>query len=50
MTISSIEPYATAAFEVRPGVAFHEWRAEDARLAYAADSPGRGWSDQGIAF
>ena len=50
VTVSSIEPYATVAFEVRPGVAFREWRGEEADVAYAADSPGPGWSDQGIAF
>ena len=49
-TVSSLEPYATAAFELRPGVAIHEWRGAQDAVAYAAASPGSGWSDQGIAF
>lgn len=49
LTVSSIEPYATAAFEVRPGVPFREWRAAS-DVVYAAASPGADWSDQGIAF
>ena len=47
---SSIEPYATAAFELRPGVAIHEWRDAKTPIAYAAASPGNGRSDEGIAF
>ncbi len=49
-TVSSLEPYATAAFELRPGVAIHEWRGAKNATMYAAASPGSGWSDEGIAF
>ncbi len=50
VTVSSIEPYATAAFELRPGVAIHEWRDAHDAATYAAVSPGGGRSDEGIAF
>ena len=50
VTVSSIEPYATVAFELRPGVAIHEWRGAHDAMAYSTASPGGGWSDQGIAF
>jgi Domain of unknown function (DUF4185) len=50
VTVSSIEPYATAAFELRPGLAFREWLAKGGDVAYAVNQPGREWSDQGIAF
>lgn len=50
VTVSSIEPYATAAFEIRPGVAVHEWRGPRDAIAYAPAAPGKGWSDQGVAF
>ena len=50
VTASSIEPYSTTAFEVRPGAAIHEWRGPEHAVAYAEASPGGGWSDQGVAF
>lgn len=50
VTVSSIEPYATVAFELRPGAAIHEWRGARDAIAYAVLAPGGGWSDQGIAF
>ena len=34
-TVSSLEPYATAAFELRPGVAIHEWRGAKNAITYA---------------
>jgi hypothetical protein len=49
-TVSSIEPYETNVFELRPGTAMREWRGPREAVAYAASSPGKGWSDQGIAF
>ena len=50
VTASSIEPYSTTAFEVRPAVAIHEWRGAHDAVAYAASSPASGSSDQGVAF
>ena len=50
VTISSIEPYATAAFEMRLGAEIHEWRGPHDAIAYAPRAPGNGWSDQGVAF
>ncbi len=50
VTVSSIEPYATAAFEIRLGAEIREWRGPHDATAYAPDTPGSGWSDQGVAF
>ncbi len=50
VTVSSIEPYSTTAFEVRPATGIHEWRGTRDAVAYGATSPGKEWSDQGVAF
>jgi hypothetical protein len=50
MTISSQKPYDVTLIELHMGTAIHAWRSADGVLRYAAESPGDGSEDAGVAF
>ncbi len=50
VTFSGQKPYDVSLVELHFGVAIHEWRAAGGDLRYAAASPGRDYTDTGVAF
>ncbi len=48
-TLTRMDLYQAIVHELTLGTAIHEYRREDA-FRYAAESPGEGWTDEGVAF
>ncbi len=49
-TFSSQQPYDVQLVALHPGTAIHEWRDASGGLRYAAESPGDGYEQSGVAF
>jgi hypothetical protein len=49
LTLTRMDLYQTIVVEVTLGDAIHEYRRDDA-VVYAAEAPGGGWTDEGVAF